>query len=248
MGFLRDLEFQPTPPTRGGATICRHTTSFVTSYFNPRPRTGGRPLNPGASDEEIKFQPTPPRGGRLAERCGAAHIGLFQPTPPARGATMLCAAFSSSGRFQPTPPARGATGEAAFTASVLMDFNPRPPCGGRPAPQGHVLLKGVISTHAPRAGGDFCAHKVLKRGVNISTHAPRAGGDVLRQRVQLREGVISTHAPRAGGDRRHRRLFAELPGFQPTPPRGGRHRETVGYVPGRNFNPRPHAGGDYVEL
>ncbi len=161
---------------------------------------------------------------------------------------MLCAAFSSSGRFQPTPPARGATGEAAFTASVLMDFNPRPPCGGRPAPQGHVLLKGVISTHAPRAGGDFCAHKVLKRGVNISTHAPRAGGDVLRQRVQLREGVISTHAPRAGGDRRHRRLFAELPGFQPTPPRGGRRDLAAGDVHVLDFNPRPHAGGDAITM
>ena len=77
-------------------------------------------------------------------------------------------------------------------------FNPRAPCGARPAEVGEPLGDFAISTHAPLAGRDrlFRQPPAAHR---ISTHAPLAGRDVLRL-LALRAEVISTHAPLAGRD------------------------------------------------
>ena len=77
-------------------------------------------------------------------------------------------------------------------------------------------LKGNISIHAAREGGDqmlpslaFCA--------DISIHAAREGGDVL-QRAFLLHMRISIHAAREGGDLSVARHSAIAASFQSTPP------------------------------
>ena len=68
--------------------------------------------------------------------------------------------------FQSTPPARGATGPVRRDA-----------------------LRGEVSIHAPRAGGDMLLITDIVPKV-VSIHAPRAGGDcskgnALNPKVQL---------------------------------------------------------------
>ena len=124
--------------------------------------------------------------------------------------------------FQSTPPVRGATIEAAQENAFMSDFNPRPPCGGRPDAAQKLLFGMSISIHAPRAGGDGWSCTVDAE-IYISIHAPRAGGDTRSTRSQRSAArfqstppvrgatlrinplyyilAISIHAPRAGGDK-----------------------------------------------
>ena len=79
-----------------------------------------------------------------------------------------------------------------------MDFNPRPPRGGR---------RGFLISIA---------------GWCISIHAPREGGD-RKNRVATSYAIfISIHAPREGGDKLYYRIAVITINFNPRPPRGGR--------------------------
>ena len=103
-------EFQSTPSARRATVRCKNLilgqqisihalreegdtattrTIIATSYFNPRPPRGGRPVCPVVSCRSI----------------------LFQSTPSARRATSIGASSSDkAARFQSTPSARRATG------------------------------------------------------------------------------------------------------------------------------------------
>src|SRR5699024_7505896 len=67
-------------------------------------------------------------------------------------------------------------------------FNPRSPCGERPAQLGNAPVVTLnISIHAPRVGSDL-PHQGADPGPEISIHAPRVGSDSGREdRVPLRE-------------------------------------------------------------
>ena len=147
--------FQSTPPARG-ATLLRFRIAFSPFYFNPRPPRGGRPSVSGsypsighqisihapreggdrpfaphnASDEA--FQSTPPaRGATDFENINNIPQNQFQSTPPARGATPWTEPSGFRTAFQSTPPARGATTVAYGRGRMVVNFNPRPPRGGR---------------------------------------------------------------------------------------------------------------------
>ncbi len=128
--------------------------------------------------------------------------------------------------------------------SVVSNFNPRPPCGGRLQLLALPESEREISIHAPRVGGDFdgltqtfqpsefqstppvwgatAAIPCKNRGLQISIHAPRVGGDPGHE-VQGGIRRISIHAPRVGGDRYDLgpawRVYVN---FNPRPPCGGR--------------------------
>ena len=57
------------------------------------------------------------------------------------------------------------------------NFNPRSPCGERPAHVARGLQRRDISTRAPLAGSDHGAAKPGQNVRNISTRAPLAGSD-----------------------------------------------------------------------
>ena len=101
------------------------------------------------------FQSTPPVRGATPGRGKCRTLPGFQSTPPVRGATLVFRYPQSEQQFQSTPPVRGATTQDETKESdgvisihapragsdnhgkVLSfpqdDFNPRPPCGERPA-------------------------------------------------------------------------------------------------------------------
>ena len=70
-------------------------------------------------------------------------------------------------------------GDGGYNDEVIthLDFNPRPPRGGRPGYQYEDLRLVVISIHAPREGGDKVGDQIMMQTDGISIHAPREGGD-----------------------------------------------------------------------
>ena len=104
---------------------------------------------------------------------------------------------------------------------------------------------GMISIHAPRAGGD-AGYYPFRIYPFISIHAPRAGGDLTSKEFGINQ-AISIHAPRAGGDSNRPRLILPLKTFQSTPPVRG---ATI-YPYTRIFKQvisihAPRAGGDRI--
>ena len=103
-----------------------------------------------------------------------------------------------------------------------MDFNPRPPRGGRRAEKLFVDKCSGISIHAPREGGDFSDYQRLSHKNHFNPRPPRGGRRGSYATVNLwaafqstppargatagaagePPGVstISIHAPREGGD------------------------------------------------
>ena len=132
----------------------------------------------------------------------------------------MCKSMCKSGSyFNPRPPCGRRPASALPAARTFPNFNPRPPCGRRLA----------------------ALHKILMQ-VAISTHVPRAGDDDIHSLTRF-EPLISTHVPRAGDDQQCQVQYLVLRQFQPTSP----VRETTGaqahlYVGRKHFNPRPPCG------
>ena len=100
-----------------------------------------------------------------------------------------------------------------------MDFNPRPPCGGRPHKRHRNRGRRAISIHAPRAGGDPVYSTLYGGSVNFNPRPPCGG-----------RRFCTANKP-------------EDDYFNPRPPCGGRRYRRGHGGHGRDFNPRPPCGG-----
>ena len=147
--------FQSTPSARR-ATFIRWALSRRSFYFNPRPPRGGRRQNHCCHpDRPCYFNPRPPRGGRHLRPVRRYLEYQFQSTPSARRATFCLInqlilslisihALREEGD-QPVP----------VLLHGRVDFNPRPPRGGRHPPTVEGVTIEWISIHALREEGDI---------------------------------------------------------------------------------------------
>ena len=124
------------------------------------------------------------------------------------------------------------------------NFNPLPPCGGRPACDFSVRDTCLISIHSLRVEGD-CDNLGYNMGVLISIHSLRVEGDCQldisdivrivhfnplppcggRPSIYLMHGTprhISIHSLRVEGDPTESEPFTIFSDFNPLPPCGGR--------------------------
>ena len=147
-----------------------------------------------------------------------------------------------------------------------INFNPRPPRGGRHGVLFFRLSGAGISIHAPREGGDYLYVYLPRtpqtfqstppaRGAtaspsitgpsprNFNPRPPRGGRRRL-DGLPIIDRLISIHAPREGGDLRDGRTSRPNRDFNPRPPRGGR-QGCIQIVAENSvhFNPRPPRGG-----
>ena len=60
----------------------------------------------------------------------------------------------------------------------LSDFNPRPPCGGRPTRLSKISRKENISIHVPRVEDDRIGEATQGLVMHISIHVPRVEDDI----------------------------------------------------------------------
>ena len=169
--------------------------------------------------------------------------------------------------FQSTHPMRGATRDVVRLIKKQNDFNPRTPCGVRPAARKKAEARYFISIHAPHAGCDEAAerfrtaweqfqsthpmrgatipydsHHVLR---GISIHAPHAGCDHIVDMDGREYCEISIHAPHAGCDPVSFEGVTGSPSkrFQSTHPmRGATFHLSKAIWITSNFNPRTPCG------
>ena len=148
--------------------------------------------------------------------------------------------------FNPRAPcgARPAMGSALTSVG---DFNPRAPCGARPPRPEYPRDRCIISIHAPLAGRDTITglHTVL---AVISIHAPLAGRDLAVLQRHRQPLCISIHAPLAGRDIKVLDCTDEELMISIHAPLAGRDICTVGKYPSRNLfqSTRPLRGATFV--
>ena len=140
--------------------------------------------------------------------------------PRVGGDTRRAARRCGRSDFNPRPPCGGRPLSTLRGAGLSPNFNPRPPCGGRLSdihPQG---WRSQFQSTPPVWGA---TGSIGLPGLSnfISIHAPRVGGDPAIFPVFL-DPHISIHAPRVGGDRGRDTLRRIRRYFNPRPPCGGR--------------------------
>ena len=119
------------------------------------PRAGGDGRRSMQSNCKGGFQSTPPvRGATARQICEGVSRVISIHAPRAGGDCCKRMIQKKRRKFQSTPPVRGATMRSMLAHQAEQDFNPRPPCGGRPSPYAGDSWAERISIHAPRAGGD----------------------------------------------------------------------------------------------
>ena len=187
---------------------CRTRQCCRPANFYPRPPRGGRPLALLRAAMPCGFLSTP-SARRATNPCtDSGHIHQFLSTPSARRATVRATTRAANGRqflstpsarratrwtagttvtttrFLSTPSARRATRAGECTRSLLLNFYPRPPRGGRPDKQYAEQLADKISIHALREEGDLMVMRVPPRYSDFYPRPPR-GGRQQKQRQNL---------------------------------------------------------------
>ena len=108
-----------------------------------------------------------------------------------------------------------------MTISVVTDFNPLPPCGGRLCPCNKILFLHPISIHSLRVEGDNHGN-FIRCCIKISIHSLRVEGDAAA--VKMRERILRFQStPSVWRETiSHSVSFSISPNFNPLPPCGGR--------------------------
>ena len=127
----RTISFLSTPSARRAtlADIMKLDTETISIHAL---REEGDGTFHGASRNTPYFYPRPPRGGRLDATGFWIDDVRFLSTPSARRATCDMSVGEQAIKFLSTPSARRATNSGTMLRTMLCDFYPRPPRGGRP--------------------------------------------------------------------------------------------------------------------
>ena len=160
-----------------GATLKLHQELEAAGYFNPRP----------------------PCGGRHGVALKALDMLEFQSTPPVRGATDPDYNVRTAAIFQSTPPVRGATSFSRRPSNPHQNFNPRPPCGGRPQGLCDGFYAMQFQSTPPVRGATIKSFSELMQ-LNLFQSTPPVRGATAKGMLPEPCVGISIHAPRAGGD------------------------------------------------
>ena len=199
-------------------------------------------------------------------RPSCVNLRVFQSTSPVWGTTKCHSTQRTFfQQFQSTSPVWGTTYPKLRLILPACNFNPRPPCGGRPAPRGMLCSTVQISIHVPRVGDDILSTFCLFRPIYFNPRPP-CGGRPHVLTAYLAHEPISIHVPRVGDDVTNNRHCGNVVLFQSTSPvwgtttaliAGDRYNIISIHVPRvgddqistrstlvlSNFNPRPPCGG-----
>ena len=149
-------------------------------YFNPRSPCGERRL-PGMFPKSPRyFNPRSPCGERRQLVFITVSLKTFQSTLPVRGATSWHGWYKLPiFRFQSTLPVRGATCFCHSQRCRNRDFNPRSPCGERPAATEKSLTASLFQSTLPVRGATWSLHTYRLRCLHFNPRSP-CGERLLR--------------------------------------------------------------------
>ena len=143
--------------------------------------------------------------------------------------------------FNPRTPCGVRPADAVVSTSDFPYFNPRTPCGVRPPYRTTLCTACNFNPRTP-CGVRQVPAAGARRVVAISIHAPRAGCDVADGAHRIQRG-ISIHAPRAGCDGIRQGRHLTVGQFQSTHPvRGATGCLAALCKVCFNFNPRTPCG------
>ena len=166
---------------------------------------------------------------------------LFQSTRPVWGATPSARQANRAKWISIHAPRVGRDNPFLVAACCCRNFNPRAPCGARPAQSGAKRLPAVFQSTRPVWGATEI-YVMVFQALKISIHAPRVGRD--HQPCCQRHGVSWHFNPRAPcGARLSERIYPlRLYNFNPRAPCGARRTNTTLCIRYRYFNPRAPCG------
>ena len=178
-------------------------------------------MNESETRPFINFNPRTPCGVRRLDKGWIALMKSFQSTHPLRGATRSGGQESRRRRISIHAPLAGCDTGAKPAREHPGDFNPRTPCGVRPARKVvEESGRSFQSTHPLRGATLGGASKYAS--FPISIHAPLAGCDKGTPLVRIAvQGFQSTH-PLRGATRRRRHFSVTPQHFNPRTPCGVR--------------------------
>ena len=191
----------------------------------------------------ICFNPRAPCGARR-EQLGLIVGRLeFQSTRPMRGATVKSVAAGLPNIVSIHAPHAGRDQQMMRSRRRLLCFNPRAPCGARPAwtsaQTDHCLFQstrpvwgatnhaidavryGTVSIHAPRVGRDVVFPEALPPPNKFQSTRP-VWGATEDWEAGRGEKRVSIHAPRVGRDSRPQSKRSATTCFNPRAPCGAR--------------------------
>ena len=211
--------------------------------FNPRAPCGARPEIQQQKQEAAEFQSTRPVwGATCLPGRSAMHFQCFNPRAPCGARPSDSPVFMLEMTFQSTRPVWGATHRTAYSTTCRVvsihaprvgrdwgftkiwygrwRFNPRAPCGARPAIDHLMTLSMAFQSTRPVWGATYFApHFVYRSGVSI--HAPHAGRDPRAAPITIRAARFNPRAP-CGARHLVLGLHGESVCFNPRAPCGAR--------------------------
>ena len=171
----------------------------------------------------------------------------FQSTHPMRGATVIYRLPWLKAPISIHAPHAGCDRPFWDRRKNARNFNPRTPCGVRPADVMTVDESRLFQSTHPMRGATECGSGQLTRFSFQSTHPMR--GATARAAYDGMTLDISIHAPHAGCDGKTMRTVTNQYGFQSTHPMRGATKYIVFDEAGSaNFNPRTPCGVRQVQV
>ena len=153
--------------------------------------------------------------------------------------------YGGGSDFNPLPPCGGRP-YVVYPTGHKDNFNPLPPCGGRHRSAVGAVCTGGISIHSLRVEGDgnppvrTCCHP-------ISIHSLRVEGDSCARTHYLHTYDFNPLPP-CGGRQIPPDRFGRRQDFNPLPPCGGRQFLGLHLLLQWYFNPLPPCGGRPLPL
>ena len=174
--FDHPQRFQSTRPVRGATgTLLRTDTDGNISIHAPH---AGRDLNLSSlMPAQFNFNPRAPCGARHpAPRSAAPPAPISIHAPHAGRDQHVGQHHEQEAEISIHAPHAGRDGARSACVMAFSHFNPRAPCGARPAtPSEKPPSNGFQSTRPMRGATGSCG--AYNHGNTISIHAPHAGRD-----------------------------------------------------------------------
>ena len=215
-------KFQSTAPV-WGPTIALQRAASTPMISIHGPRVGADGCRAAAFAGAVRISIHGPRVGADAEGGEdfvLGHISIHGPRVGADGPIGACAYVDLISIHGPRVGADGATGCSAANVGIsihgprvgadlvrsyfcrgLVNFNPRPPCGGRPIASRPRNSVSRFQSTAPVWGPTLASGDRLRAYAKFQSTAP-VWGPTLRSFPRCANCGISIHGPRVGADGR----------------------------------------------
>ena len=229
-------------PLAGDDDIQNQSHSCTSAFLSTSPLRGTTHLQPPFPPLFFHFYPRPPCGGRRwtpSRRSLKSKISIHVPLA---GDDLFHANSAAGVYISIHVPLAGDDSSPGTLILHLVNFYPRPPCGGRPGFSGSSTARRIFLSTSPLRG--TTKNPLLPRlALRISIHVPLAGDDLIICCLPFARLPFLSTSPLRGTTRAPERVSEEERDFYPRPPCGGRLFLFFFLILLHYFYPRPPCGG-----